>query len=89
LAFGDGKITQQRIAKALATYQLTFTSRKSDFDYFMEGNSKRLSDQQIEGLHIFRTKGRCMNCHHDLEDKTACAAGIGQVCQGIPSRLEV
>lgn len=63
-AFGDQKITGQRIAKALATYQLTFTSRKSDFDYFLEGNAKRLTDQQIEGLHLFRTKARCMNCHN-------------------------
>jgi cytochrome c peroxidase len=63
-AFGDKKITQERIAKALATYQLTFTSRKSDFDYFLEGNTKRLTDQQIEGLHLFRTKARCMNCHN-------------------------
>lgn len=63
-AFGDNKITQQRIAKALATYQLTFTSRKSDFDYFLEGNTKRLTDQQVEGLHLFRTKARCMNCHN-------------------------
>ncbi|MES2416677.1 MAG: cytochrome c peroxidase [Bacteroidota bacterium] len=63
-AFGDRKINQQRIAKALATYQLTFTSRKSDFDYFLQGNTKRLTDQQVEGLHLFRTKGRCMNCHY-------------------------
>jgi len=63
-AFGDKKIDQQRIAKALATYQRTFTSRKCDFDYFLEGNTKRLTDQQVEGLHLFRTKGRCMNCHN-------------------------
>ena len=63
-AFGDKKITQERIAKALATYQLSFTSRKSDFDYFLEGNKKRMSDQQLAGLHLFRTKARCMNCHN-------------------------
>ena len=63
-AFGDKKITQERIIKALATYELTFTSRKSDFDYFLEGNKKRMNDQQLEGLHLFRTKARCMNCHN-------------------------
>ncbi|MBB6272427.1 cytochrome c peroxidase [Pedobacter cryoconitis] len=62
-AYGDGKITQERIAKAIAGYELTFTSRKSDFDYFLEGNTKRLTDQQVQGLHLFRTKARCMNCH--------------------------
>lgn len=63
-AFGDKQITQQRIAKALTSYQMSFTSRKSDFDYFLEGNTKRLTDQQVEGLHLFRTKARCMNCHN-------------------------
>jgi len=63
-AFGDKKITQDRIIKALSTYEKTFTSRKSDFDYFLEGNKKRMTDQQLEGLHLFRTKARCMNCHN-------------------------
>lgn len=63
-AYGDKKITQDRIAKAIATYELTFTSRKSDFDYFLEGNTKRMTDQQVQGLHLFRTKARCMNCHN-------------------------
>lgn len=62
-AYGDAKITQERIAKAIAGYELTFTSRKSSFDYFLEGNTKRMTDQQIQGLHLFRTKARCMNCH--------------------------
>ena len=63
-AYGDKKITQQRITNALATYQRSFTSRKSDFDYFLEGNKKRMTDQQLTGLHLFRTKARCMNCHN-------------------------
>lgn len=62
-AYGNKNITMDRIAKAIATYELTFTSRKSDFDYFLEGNTKRLTDQQVHGLHLFRTKARCMNCH--------------------------
>lgn len=62
-AYGDKRITTERVAKAIASYELTFTSRKSDFDYFLEGNEKRMSNQQIHGLHLFRTKARCMNCH--------------------------
>ncbi|NQX41122.1 cytochrome c peroxidase [Pedobacter steynii] len=63
-AFGDKKVTEERILSALATYQRTIVSRKSDFDYFLEGNKKRMSDQQILGLHLFRTKARCVNCHN-------------------------
>ena len=45
-----------------------------DFDYFLQSSkqknekaklafSKKLSDQALWGLHLFRTKARCMNCH--------------------------
>ncbi|RZK81745.1 MAG: cytochrome-c peroxidase [Pedobacter sp.] len=63
-AFGDKKINVQRVVSALATYQKTIVSRKGDFDYFLLGDRKRLTDQQIHGLHLFRTKARCINCHN-------------------------
>lgn len=63
-AFGDKEVSKERIAKALAMYQKTLVSRKSDFDYFLAGNSKRLTDEQVLGLHLFRTKAKCINCHN-------------------------
>lgn len=63
-AFGDKQITTKRIVSALATYQKTIVSRKGDFDYFLLGDKKRLTDQQLLGLHLFRTKARCLNCHN-------------------------
>lgn len=63
-AFGTDKITTQQIFKSLADYQRTITSRKADFDRFLEGNQNALTDQQLLGLHLFRTKARCMNCHN-------------------------
>lgn len=63
-AFGDKKVSIERIVSALATYQKTVVSRKGDFDYFLLGDKKRLTDQQILGLHLFRTKARCVNCHN-------------------------
>ncbi|WP_437919345.1 hypothetical protein [Sphingobacterium sp. LRF_L2] len=30
----------------------------------MKGNYDALIDQEIEGLHLFRTKGKCINCHN-------------------------
>lgn len=63
-AFGDDKINTERIFKSLADFQRTIVSRKSDFDRFLEGNKNSLTDQQLVGLHLFRTKARCVNCHN-------------------------
>lgn len=62
--FGNKKITQEQIATALATFQRTIMSRVSRFDGFLQGRNKALTDQEIQGLHLFRTKARCMNCHN-------------------------
>ena len=63
-AFGDDKVTKERIFGSLALFQKTVTSAKTPFDRFLEGDHKSLTDQQLHGLHLFRTKARCMNCHH-------------------------
>ncbi|MEJ2763806.1 cytochrome c peroxidase [Photobacterium sp. MCCC 1A19761] len=62
-AFGDETITLERIAKAIATFERTIISKESDFDRFLKGDQDALSDQQLHGLHLYRTKARCMNCH--------------------------
>ncbi|KGE13012.1 cytochrome-c peroxidase [Sphingobacterium deserti] len=63
-AFGDEDYAMPEIMKALAAFQRTLTSRRSRFDEFIEGNYNALNDQEIKGLHLFRTKARCMNCHN-------------------------
>ena len=63
-AFGDEKITIARILKAIATYERTITSKKSKFDSFIEGKSDIFTDEEVIGLHLFRTKARCINCHN-------------------------
>lgn len=63
-AFGDEEINMDRISKAIATYERTIVSRKSKFDKFVSGDEKQLTDQEVEGLHLFRTKARCINCHN-------------------------
>lgn len=62
-AFGDKNVTKERIMNALATFQKTIVSGKTEFDYFLLGDKSRMTDQQLLGLHLFRTKARCMNCH--------------------------
>ena len=63
-AFGDNKVTYNRITESLASFQNTITSRRSRFDNFLDGDYKALNDDEIKGMHLFRTKARCMNCHN-------------------------
>ena len=63
--FGAGPITTERTGQALATFQRTLVSatRNTPFEQLLRGRPQRMSDEQLYGLHLFRTKARCMNCH--------------------------
>lgn len=63
-AFGSSTIKEQYILEALSEFQRTLRSQPSRFDAFALGNYQALSKEEIWGLHLFRTKARCMNCHH-------------------------
>lgn len=63
-AYGDPNVTEDKILKAIATFERTVVSRKSRFDKFIEGDSTQLNNSEINGLHLFRTKARCINCHN-------------------------
>ncbi len=58
------KITLPQILKAIAAFERTIKSQPSRVDKFMKGNYEALTDNEINGLHLFRTKARCMNCHY-------------------------
>ncbi len=59
-------ITKQNIAKAIASYERSLVPKNTKFNRFLNGDYSALSDKEIYGLHIFRTKGRCMNCHYGV-----------------------
>ena len=61
-AFGEG-INIAAVAKALSEYQRTLRPESTRFDAFLLGDKQALSDEELQGLHLFRTKARCMNCH--------------------------
>ncbi|ANH81354.1 cytochrome-c peroxidase [Niabella ginsenosidivorans] len=65
-AFGSEKRSFDKISKALAAFQKTIRSRGTRFDKFMSGDYKAFNDDEIAGLHLFRTKARCMNCHNGV-----------------------
>ncbi|THF56865.1 cytochrome-c peroxidase [Pseudothauera rhizosphaerae] len=60
---GQGAVTLARIAAALAAYQRTLLPPETRFDRFLAGERGALDDRELLGLHLFRTKGRCMTCH--------------------------
>ncbi|MFT3904598.1 MAG: cytochrome c peroxidase [Niabella sp.] len=62
-AYGDKNITLSRITGAIAAFENTIRSRATRFDKFLIGDYDELTDDEIKGLHLFRTKARCMNCH--------------------------
>jgi cytochrome c peroxidase len=62
-AFGSPEVTTDRIAKALAAFQRTLKPRSGPYARFLAGRADALNDQQLRGLHLFRTKAGCANCH--------------------------
>ena len=63
-AFGKKEgVTLPRILTALADYQRTLLPPVTRFDTFLEGQRTALNDRELLGLHLFRTKARCMTCH--------------------------
>lgn len=57
-------MTFENIAKAIATYERSLIPQNKRFNAFVRGKYSALDDFELYGLHIFRTKGRCMNCHY-------------------------
>lgn len=63
-AFGNGEVTEEKITKAIATFERSLISPPSRFDQFVAGKKEALTDSEINGLHLFRTKANCVNCHN-------------------------
>jgi cytochrome c peroxidase len=66
-AFGDGRVTADRIAKAIATYERTLISDQTPYDLFAAGNTNALTPNQQQGLQRFLSTGaqgtNCTACH--------------------------
>lgn len=61
-AYGTGTPAPEQLADALAAY-LEGLDGITRFDRFAAGDQAALSDEERLGLHLFRTKARCANCH--------------------------
>lgn len=63
-AFGNEGVSLEKIQQAIATFERGIISTNSRFDLFVKGNKAILKDEEVLGLHLFRTKARCINCHN-------------------------
>jgi cytochrome c peroxidase len=62
-AFGSVEVTFQRVLEAIAAFQRSIRVGNTRFDKFVKGDHAALDDSELAGLHLFRTKARCVNCH--------------------------
>ena len=61
--FGDGDVTRERIAMAIAAFERTLISRDAPLDRFLTGDASALSPEALKGYEIFMGKGKCAECH--------------------------
>jgi cytochrome c peroxidase len=63
-AINPQQITIDHVAKAIASFERSLVFGDSPFDRYLYGGEKTaLSQSAIRGLEIYRTKGRCQDCH--------------------------
>jgi len=62
-AYADEGVTKATVAKALANFERTLTSRDSDFDRWIEGDESAISPAAKKGFELFKGKANCAACH--------------------------
>lgn len=63
-AWGHEKLSEGEMVQAISTFVRTVRPPQTLADAVIDGQTQQLGDQQRLGLHLFRTKARCMNCHN-------------------------
>lgn len=63
-AYGVRRIRMADVARALASFERTLRPPQSAWDRVFVRGTASMTDQQLQGLHLFRTKARCANCHN-------------------------
>lgn len=79
-AFGDEKVTLDRVAKAIAAYERTVLSGNSAWDkYVYNKDESALSESAKRGLKLFEGKANCTRCHvgFNLSDSLFHNLGVG------------
>lgn len=61
--FGSPDLTMDRTTKAIAAFERSVVTSDSAFDRWARGDSSALTLAEKQGLAVFATKGRCIQCH--------------------------
>jgi cytochrome c peroxidase len=61
-AFGSPGIDLDRVTTAIAEFEKTLVTPNSRFDQWLAGNSKALTQEELEGYQLFKNVG-CSACH--------------------------
>ncbi|MDB5954302.1 cytochrome c peroxidase [Ramlibacter sp.] len=79
-------ITEETIAKALATFERTLVSSDSPFDRWLAGDAQALTPAQWRGFQVFANpdKGNCAACHNGPNFTDNGFHNIGIAASGKP-----
>lgn len=55
-------ISEETITDAIAEFEKTLTTPNSRFDQYLKGNSQALTEQELQGYHLFQ-QHKCATCH--------------------------
>jgi cytochrome c peroxidase len=61
--YGEGPMTVQQVADAIAAFERTVVTTDSRFDRYVRGAPDALTPLEKQGLEIFNGKGHCTACH--------------------------
>lgn len=59
----EKEVLPRHIIMALACYIRTLQPFRSNFDRYMQGDTKAMNDTAIQGFNLFMSKARCATCH--------------------------
>jgi cytochrome c peroxidase len=78
-AFGEGELTIDHVAKAIATFERTVYSGNAPYDKYNAGDKQAMNAAQIRGMNIFFNKTACDSCHigFNFTDGSYVNIGIG------------
>ncbi len=77
--FGDGDITIDHVAKAIATFERTVLSGNAPYDRYKAGDTSAMTAAQVRGMDVFFKKAECDACHigFNFSDESFMNIGIG------------
>ena len=89
----EAAISEESVARALASYVRSLVSPRTRFDAFIDGDGRALGDSELRGFRLFTGKAGCVLCHvgwrftddrfHDI-GLPGKDAGRGAVAGGTP-----